>query len=647
MNRTAFLHVANLLPDAVLLVGEDGVIQAAGRASAEVTGRAAGELDGQRLDGLVTEPPERVAGYLRLCAGTTEALPGALTFRRQGEPLECRCDGVLFQPAAAGTPAVILLRARPRHEVSSRFRALNETIDSLWREIATRREIEEALRGSEALTRRILSSTADCIAVLDLNGELLSVNDAGRAAFGLVEGETVAGRPWATLWQAEDRAAAARAVEEARATGTGRVTGRSTAAGGVRWWDVLITPILDAAGKAERLVAVARDVTERRHAEEQLRQSAKMEAIGRLAGGLAHDFNNHLHVQGGLLGFVLNDQALGEESRRDLLEVRAVTEHMASLTRQLLAFSRQQVLQLETLDLNRIVLEAQPLLQRLIGSTVEVELRLSPVPTWVQADRSQILQVLMNLGINARDAMSQGGRLEIATAHRMGREGDCVELTVSDTGSGIAPEHLPHVFEPFYTTKPVGEGTGLGLATVHGIVTQCRGQVHAESEPGVGTRFTILLPLHSPPEKAAEPPRRTTRRRASSGTILLVEDDEAVRTVFQRLLESEGFAVQPVRHGLEALHCLDRAAGEVQLVVSDVSMPVLGGREFARRLSREFPGIPVLWMSGHPLETDFATETLGREQPFLQKPVAPELLLDTIDRMLDAAPEPGRLRLLP
>ncbi|HEX6106568.1 MAG TPA: PAS domain-containing protein [Gemmatimonadales bacterium] len=513
MTEDPFLELADLLPEAILLVSDDGRIRNANRASAEILGSSAAELVGRPLQTLVTEEPERVIRWLRLCSGSREALPGAFNFRRAGDPLECRCDGVLLHPGDAESPSILLLRALPRHESSARFRALNETIDSLWAEIAERRRVEEALRASEALTGRILSSTGDCITVLDLDGRLLSVNEPGCAALSLGDSESYLGQPWADLWRPEDRAAAARAVVEARETGVGRFYGASThPEAGTRFWDVLITPILDVGSRPERLVAVARDTTERRLAEEQLRQSAKMEAIGRLAGGLAHDFNNHLHVQSGLIGLILRDPATTEESQRDLLEIQSVTEHMARLTRQLLAFSRQQVLQLETLDLNRVVMDGQHLLQRLIGGAVDVRVELSAGPCWVHADRAQLLQVLLNLAINSRDAMRGGGLLEIATAVQSVNggggdlrrvipvpPGDFVQLRVSDTGTGIAPDHLPHIFEPFFTTKPIGEGTGLGLATVHGIVSQCRGHVWAESEPGAGSRFTILLPLQDAP----------------------------------------------------------------------------------------------------------------------------------------------------
>ena len=406
---------------------------------------------------------------------------------------------------------MILIRARPKHELTTRFRLLNEMIESLWKEIGERRRVEAALRASEEFNRRILMSSGDCIQVLDLDGNLLSMNEAC-SAMGLHSSKGHPGMQWLTQWQDEDRLAAEQALEDARAGHPGRFYASTSAKTTERrWWDIQITPMLDSRQVPERLVAVARDVTERRLSEERLRQSAKMEAIGRMAGGLAHDFNNNLHVLIGLAALVEEDARLVPGTRQDILEIKAVAEHMASLTRQLLAFSRRQMLKFETLDLNQAAAEAQPLLQRLLGGNIDFCLELTPRALWVQGDRAQLLQVMMNLAINSRDAMRGGGRLVIRTLERKvaAREldllvgasveaGTYAQLTVSDDGAGIAPEHLPHIFEPFYTTKPLGEGTGLGLATLHGIVMQSRGYVWAESELGRGSRFTILFPLASP-----------------------------------------------------------------------------------------------------------------------------------------------------
>ena len=392
---------------------------------------------------------------------------------------------------------------------------------------------------------------------------------------------------------------------------------------------------------------VTLDVTGRRHAEERLRQSAKMEAIGQLAGGLAHDFNNQLHALSGLIDFVAMDPGLSEASQNDLAEIQNTTERMASLTRQLLAFSRQQVLIPETIDLNMAVMETKPMLQRLVGSNLEMRLELSGDPGWVKVDRSQLLQVLMNLVINARDAMPHGGRLVVRTGRHTvhGREldgfargpvvpGTYALLTVQDSGAGIARADLNRIFEAFFTTKPVGEGTGLGLATVDGILNQSKGHIWAESDGRSGATFHVLLPLTSPPEGpgVATPamPVRTQRK----GRLLVVDDEAMVREVIVRTLTNNGYDVQQAVQGEDALEVLRKLNGQIDLVLSDVVMPGMGGAEFSLKLTELFPAIPIIWMSGYPRETVIGRGKLGEDQPFLQKPVPPAVLLDAIARAM-------------
>ena len=381
--------------------------------------------------------------------------------------------------------------------------------------------------------------------------------------------------------------------------------------------------------------------------EERLRQAAKMEAVGRLAGGIAHDFNNQLHGVSGFANFVAQDPGLGARARQDLDEVQKATERMAGLTRQLLAFSRQQVLQPETLDLNAAVTDGQSLLHRLIGSAVQMELHLVAEPLWVRADRAQLLQVLMNLTINARDAMPSGGGLLVRTGrrtvagHQPGQAiptgdiqpGSYVELTVTDTGTGIAPENLPHIFEPFFTTKVVGEGTGLGLATVHGIVSQSHGHVWAESHEGDGTTFTVLLPAAIQPAVPGGHPPPAPAHGSRPARLLVVDDEEIVRITVARTLEAEGYEVLQARHGGEALEQLARH-GAVDLIVSDVVMPVLGGRGLGERLAADYPGVAVAWMSGYPRDSAFGGKQVADAHAFLQKPIPPDVLISTVRDIL-------------
>ena len=392
---------------------------------------------------------------------------------------------------------------------------------------------------------------------------------------------------------------------------------------------------------------VTLDVTGRRHAEERMRQSAKMEAIGQLAGGLAHDFNNQLHALSGLIDFVAMDPGLSEASQNDLAEIQNTTERMASLTRQLLAFSRQQVLIPETIDLNTAVMETKPMLQRLVGSNLEMRLELSGDAAWVKVDRSQLLQVLMNLVINARDAMPHGGRLVIRTGRHTvhGREldgfargpvvpGTYALLTVQDSGAGIARADLNRIFEAFYTTKPVGEGTGLGLATVDGILSQSKGHIWAESDGRSGATFHVLLPLTSPPQETGAVTPSTPVRTQRKGRLLVVDDEAMVREVIVRTLINNGYEVHQAVQGDDALEQLRKLNGQVDLVLSDVVMPVMGGAEFSIKVAEQFPGIPVIWMSGYPRETVIGRGKLGEDQPFLQKPVPPAVLLDAVARAM-------------
>jgi two-component system, cell cycle sensor histidine kinase and response regulator CckA len=413
--------------------------------------------------------------------------------------------------------------------------------------------------------------------------------------------------------------------------------------------DVALTlsPIHATDGKIIGASSIQRDITERKRAEEALRQASKMEAIGALAGGLAHDFNNQLYAVSGFAHFISRDSGLSPSGRADLLEIQKTTERMASLTRQLLAFARQQVLSPETLDLNAAVSDTSPMLRRLLGAATNVELVLSPGPKWVRVDRAQLVQVLLNLVINARDAMPNGGRIEIRTDTLEVSPGQVLDrlqvavepgayagLTVTDEGEGIPPEHLSHIFEPFYTTKEVGIGTGLGLATVDGIVSQSGGHIQIRSSQGKGTRIKILFPLCAEPTPVFSVGASSQQPGNSRGRILVVDDEEAVRSIVGRMLQSEGYEVLRARDGLEALRELQEVGGAVNLVISDLVMPVMGGRLLGEELTRRYPGIPMIWISGHPRDVEFPRDTPGYEHPFLMKPVSPEALLETVSRTL-------------
>ena len=384
-----------------------------------------------------------------------------------------------------------------------------------------------------------------------------------------------------------------------------------------------------------------------RASEERLRQATKMEAVGRLAGGLAHDFNNQLQALMGYARYAAMDPGISPRSRQDLDEVQRAANRLADLTRQLLAFSRQQILRPELLDIDEAVSEGLQLLQPLIGSQIVFRVHRGPEAKWVHADRTQIQQVLMNLCLNGRDAMPEGGHLEIHTGIRdldqvmpapnSGTSipaGRYVELVVMDTGGGIEPDHLTQVFEPFFTTKEVGKGTGLGLATVHGIVAQSRGYVYVESVPERGSRFTVLFPAAEPPAGAGDSLRPDDKRAFRRPTLLMVEDEETVRAVLSRFLTDVGYEVLQARHGREALEVLEEHGDRIALVVSDVVMPVMGGKELAARLAASRPDLPLIWMSGYPTDTTLGALTGAASHPFLAKPIDPQVLIETVRGVL-------------
>jgi len=390
----------------------------------------------------------------------------------------------------------------------------------------------------------------------------------------------------------------------------------------------------------------------RAHLEDQLRQSQKMEAVGRLAGGVAHDFNNLLMVIRGRSELLLHHVKEGEPLRRHIALIRETAERAVALTQQLLLFSRKGVLRPQVVDLNAVVTGMAAMLRRLIGEHIELAVCPGPELRRVQADPSQLEQVVMNLAVNARDAMPQGGRLTVETAnttldeefartHTGARAGAYVLLTVSDTGVGMDAATRAHLFEPFFTTKGPGQGTGLGLAMVYGIVKQHRGYITVDSESGGGATFTIYLPQSEAVLDAAPLPTMGTGSAGGSETVLLVEDEESVRDLVREMLKARGYTVLEARHGAEALLVGDQHTGPIELLLTDVVMPQMGGRELARRLRRSRPDLRVLYMSGYLGD---ATPPEGHEIGFqiLPKPFTAEALASRMREVLDGqAPAPG------
>ena len=419
--------------------------------------------------------------------------------------------------------------------------------------------------------------------------------------------------------------------------------------GTILWVYLNSSMIFDREGKPDRMLTYIRDITEQKRLEEHLRQSQKMEAVGRLAGGVAHDFNNMLTIINGYCDLTLDGLRPFDPIHENVVEIRKAAERAALLTRQLLAFSRKQILAPRSLNLNEVVTESEKMLHRLIGEDVEIRIVLDPKLGEIMADSSQVEQLIMNLAINARDAMPQGGLLTLETRNfdldgvDGGHAPDTPNLTpgryvmfaISDTGDGMDAQTKAHVFEPFFTTKEPGRGTGLGLATVYGIVQQSGGHIAVASEPGAGTTFKVYLPrveaaVRLPAEKNASAPGCGTE------TILLVEDEDMVRTLACRILRSCGYNVLEARNGGEGLLMCEQHPGAMHLLLTDVVMPRMSGRELAQRLRSLRPDLKVIFMSGYTDDVVLRHGVLSLDAEFIQKPFASADLVARVRAVLDA-----------
>ena len=522
-------------------------------------------------------------------------------------------------------------------------------------DITAQREAEDALRESEARYRRIVANAPGMVYQYayrpDGTKGFTFVSEAARTIFG-VEPEAALRDPEALLGLVhpdEIDELRQRAQAAAAAGGDFRWEGRVIlATGEERFIDVVARDQRAADGSllSDGLIV---DVTERRRTEQQLvasqeqfRQAQKMEAVGRLAGGIAHDFNNLLTVIKASTGFLMEDLDSADPRREDARQIADAAARAAQLTRQLLAFSRKQILDPRVLDLNLVVENLRPMLARMIGEDITVDARLARRSGSIMADVGQLEQVLINLAVNARDAMPDGGRITIETAevtlderyaaacarreHCTVLPGNYVMLAVTDTGAGMPPDVRARAFEPFYTTKEAGKGTGLGLSTVYGIVKQSGGYVWVYSEPGHGTVFKLYFPRLD--EAATAPLRRTGELPArGSETVLLVEDEDALRQLARRILERQGYRVVESRNGRDALACATAHEGRIDLILTDVVMPEMSGRALVERLSAVRPDAAVVYMSGY---TDDDVLRRGMLEPgslFIQKPFNPGALL--------------------
>ena len=523
--------------------------------------------------------------------------------------------------------------------------------DGLIIDITALKQATRRLEESEQRYRSLVEHNPDAVFSFDLEGHFLSANPACESVSGYAP-EELLDKSFAPLLVPEDLE---RSFANFRMAASGTATRYEVRlrhrTGRTVWIGVTNVPIL-VGGQVVGVFGIAKDLTAQRALEERLRQAQKMEAVGQLAGGVAHDFNNLLMVIRSYGEFAAEAIPAGSGARDDLGEVLNAAGRAQELTRQLLAFGRKQVLRPRPVDVNRKVQNVVAMLRRVIGEDITLDAVLEPSPWPVVADPGQLEQVLMNLAVNARDAMPLGGTLRLRTENVTLRTavpaatpgcpevpaGSYAALVVEDTGVGIAPEVRAHIFEPFFTTRAVGKGTGLGLATVYGIVQQSGGYVTVESTPGVGSRFTVLLPAAELPNETAASPEPVAPAAEGRGTILLVEDEAGVRTVVRRTLERQGYAVYEAATGAEALRVAEASAashgGLIDLVLTDLVMPEQNGRVLGERLAERWPELPVLYMSGYTDDEIFRRGLGDTGAAFLQKPFTPEQLGRAVRRAL-------------
>ena len=560
------------------------------------------------------------------------------------------CWSVPFHTAAGAVAGTVAIYPDSSRDPTPAQLAAMETIARLASVAVEHRRVDEELRLLQAAVENLndMVMVTDAEPVDEPGPQIRFVNRAFERVTGWSRGEVLGRSPRFLQGAMTDRATLDRVKAALANWEPVRVELENVRRDGTPFWvEMDLSPVADERGTFTHWVAVDRDITERRHLEEQLRESQKMEAVGRLAGGIAHDFNNMLTAISGfaeLLSLDLQDATT--EAHSHLQEIRRAAARSAELTRKLLAFSRRQLLQPRTVDLSDIVDELNTLLGRIVGESIHQSLRLATEPVCVTVDPGQLEQVLLNLVINAKEAMPNGGSLQIetgvvqlspeyATQHIGIEPGEYGMLAVTDTGVGIPPEVRARIFEPFFTTKAEQGGTGLGLSTVIGIVTQSGGHIAVESEPGDGTTMKVYFPLvveaPTPPE-----PRPDVAADTGSGTILLVEDEELLRSLVTRIFTRAGFTVLAAPDGETALQLVADHAGPLDLLLTDVVLPGMNGREVADGVKALRPGVRVLFMSGYTEDAIVHHGVLDEGIEFLEKPFTRQDLLARVNAILAA-----------
>jgi len=545
---------------------------------------------------------------------------------------------------------------KKKSQLIEELAALRQRVKELEESARKHQQAEEALEESKEKYRQIYDEAPIGFHELNSEGNIVQVNRAELEILGYTAEEMLSQPVWKFVVEEE----LTRKILMAKIAGD--VSFHETFERTYRRKDGTTLPVLvkdrvirDKGGQIIGIRSTFEDITERRKSEEalskseeQLRQWQKVEAIGKLAGGVAHDFNNLLMTIKGYSEILLGKFDPGDPRHEEVEEILMAAERATSLTRQLLAFGRRQVLHPQVLDLNGIVTNMNKMLRRLIGEDIQLLTALDQELWSVKVDPGQIEQVIMNLAVNARDAMPRGGKLTIETKNVVLDEnyarqyvsvkpGPYVMMAVSDNGCGMDKETQSHLFEPFFTTKEKGKGTGLGLSTVYGIVKQSGGNIWVYSEPGRGTSFKIYLPKAAESAKEKYRPIEPTRISARQGaeTILLVEDEKAVRTMIRKTLQSNGYTVLEAHHGQEALHICDQYSGPIHLLVTDVVMPRMSGKELAEKATPKHPEMKVLYMSGYPDNSIVQHGVLEPGTEFLQKPFTFKALEGKVREILD------------
>ena len=596
------------------------------------------ELDGYQVcRALKADPVLRAIAVLHISATYTST-------RDIATGLEGGADGYLTHPV---DPDVLLGTVRAFIRLRQADRALRE---SETRARARAEELEAVMAAAPAAV--LTAHDADC--------RVITGNPASYDLLGMPPGDhanlsqSALDRPTHYRFRAQGADLAPEQLPVQTAARRGRPVDGSELEiafedGASKYVYGRATPLFDREGAVRGAVGVFVDITAQRDAVAQLERAQRLESIGRLAGGIAHETNNQMAVVLGLADYVMHGSNLTQEQRRDLTEMRRAADRVAQLTRQLLALSRRQVLHTEPVELDRLVRESHRMLAGLLGPEFPLRLDLDAAGRWVRADRTQLVQVLLNLGINARDAMPGGGPVTISTRYqtppaargRLGRDWGNREpvlvLAVSDSGGGIDPAISARIFEPFFTTKPVGGGTGLGLSVVEGIVAQSGGDIWVESTPLVGTTLLLALPEAAPPPLAGNGLKPSAP--GGSETVLVVDDEAAVRELLARQLTQRGYRVLEAADGAAALELLHGEAARIALVVSDIAMPGMSGTELAKRLRNEGATVPFLFVSGQAREALGEYGDPGEYGPVLEKPFSAEQLAVAVGHALGARAE--------